>query len=69
MYRLVYFLVVEDALEKDNYRSMNASAHHHLEQELRQYTWSLYDEKENGFALEMADEWAFIQKRNTDTDL
>lgn len=61
MYELVYFLVVEDAMTANGYRSLSVHDHHNLEQALRKYTWGLQTD-DGTFELTMVDEWSVTTK-------
>eukprot|EP00929_Paragymnodinium_shiwhaense_P051178 TRINITY_DN25770_c0_g1_i3.p1 TRINITY_DN25770_c0_g1~~TRINITY_DN25770_c0_g1_i3.p1 ORF type:complete len:197 (+),score=52.63 TRINITY_DN25770_c0_g1_i3:41-631(+) len=59
----IYFFVVEDALTREDYRSMDVVQAKHFEKKLRDYTWSLMDEATGQFSLTMLDEYIFVRKQ------
>jgi len=67
MFRLVYFLVVEDAMGRVAYNGITIHESHKLEEDLRKYTWSLQD-ADGGFTLTMVDEYTFFQKKKYPVD-
>merc|ERR1712146_126760 len=64
LYKLVYFLVTEDAMAQTAYRSMDVAKSKAFEKKLRDYTWLLMDVQSGAFSLTMVDEYVFAAKKS-----
>lgn len=64
-YKLVYFLVVEDGIEQEQYRIMTVGQSKSLEKQLRDFTWSLFDPGIGSFTFTADQAYVFLPRASS----